>query len=249
LPQVHQAREALGASLRALRLAAGLRGKELAAAVGWPPSRVSRLELGQQTPTRSDLAEWVQACSASTAALDDLTAQLAQVETFYRDWRRQLRAGVHARQRSLADEEGRTRVLRGFEPLLIPGLVQTEAYAREMLRQTARELRLPPDVDDAVRARMLRQDVLYQPGKRFHLVVSEAALRLGTAPADVMRTQLDRLAAATFMDRLRLGVIPFGTLLLSAPQHGFRVHDRRMVYVETVTAELRLTHPAARAAS
>jgi len=58
---IQQAREALGTHLRALRRAAGLNGKELAEQMAWTASKVSKLELGQQTPTTADLIAWARA--------------------------------------------------------------------------------------------------------------------------------------------------------------------------------------------
>jgi hypothetical protein len=90
---------------------------------------------------------------------------------------------------------------------------------------------------------MRRQEVLYRPGRRFHFVVTEAALRYRLCPAEVMAGQLDRLVSASTLKTLRFGVIPFEAQLPVAPVHGFWIYDERAVYVEHLTAELKLTQP------
>jgi transcriptional regulator with XRE-family HTH domain len=63
-----QARIVLGARLRELRTGAGLDGKGIAERLGWQRSKVSRLENGKQTPSRTDLAEWALPFSPPAAA-------------------------------------------------------------------------------------------------------------------------------------------------------------------------------------
>lgn len=55
---VHEARDALGKRLRELRQAADMSGRQLAESLSWPPSKVSKLENGRQTPTDDDIRKW-----------------------------------------------------------------------------------------------------------------------------------------------------------------------------------------------
>ena len=64
-----------GARLRRVRQGAGLNGKQLAAALSWPHSKVSKVELGRQRPTADEVAAWVAATGASEQ-LDDLLLDL-----------------------------------------------------------------------------------------------------------------------------------------------------------------------------
>jgi transcriptional regulator with XRE-family HTH domain len=241
---VEQAREALGAHLRALRRGVGLNGKELAARLAWMPSKVSKLELGQQTPTPADLAAWAQAVGSPEAA-EALAAELAALESFYREYRQRLRSGMRSRQHEALDNETKSRTFRVFNTHYVPAVFQTPAYARHMLTKGARLHGAPDDVDEAVAIRMRRQELLYRPGKTFHLVVSEAVLRSGAAaPLDVMTAQLDRLVAATALGPgVRFGVIPFEEQWPVFLDHGFWIFDDDLVLVETLAAELRLTRP------
>ena len=85
--------------------------------------------------------------------------------------------------------------------------------------------------------------MLHARGKRFHFVITEAALRYTLAPHDVMLGQLDKLLMATALRNVRLGVIPFGVLIETGAWNEFEIFDDRLVTVETFSAELRLTQP------
>jgi hypothetical protein len=91
---------------------------------------------------------------------------------------------------------------------------------------------------------MHRQQTLYRTGRRFHFVITEAVLRYRLCPPEVLAGQLDRLVSLSTLTTIRFGVIPFETQLPVAPVHGFYVYDERMVQVEHLTAELKLTQPS-----
>jgi transcriptional regulator with XRE-family HTH domain len=240
--KVHEARRALGLRLRELRRKAGLTGSRLAASLSWPASKVSKLENGRQTPTDDDILAWTGATGAPAAA-EGLLASLHTLETQHAEWRRVLQRGLRAHQREIADLEGRTNVLRAFEATVIPGLLQTAEYARACLGQSPPLFGGADDVDDAVRERLRRQDVLYRPDKRLHFVVTEAALRFRRCADDAMLAQLERLVALSALRNVKLGVIGFDTRYAVGPWHGFWIFDDDLVSVETYSAELNLAQP------
>lgn len=240
---MHKAREALGQRLRELRKDAGLTGKRLAEELGWAHSKVSKLENGRQTPTDSDILGWCRATGLEGEA-DALLSALHTLEIQQADWRRQFRAGLKAHQDELGASENRTGLIRAFEATVIPGLLQTAEYARGRLAQGVELFGAPDDIDEAVRARLRRQEVLYQREKKFHFVLTEAALRFRLCPPDVMLGQLDRLVTLSALPNVRLGVIGFRTPYGIAPWHGFWIFDRERVVVETYSAGLNLAGPA-----
>lgn len=231
------ARVALGARLRELRAEAGFDGKRIAEALGWQRSKVSRLENGKQTPSRSDLAQWARAIGHPDLATE-LTARLTGLETHYRSWRRQLAGGHAARQELGIVETAAARMIRGLEVARIPGLFQTPEYARHTFQVNAEFRQITRDVEDAVRTRVRRQEALYEPGRRFRFLVWEGALYVVTCPHAVMAEQLDRLSGLIGLDTVELGIIPFGAQLKRSPAHGFWIYDQRLVIVETINAEL-----------
>ncbi len=96
------------------------------------------------------------------------------------------------------------------------------------------------DIGAAVQARMKRQELLYRDDKRFHFVVTEAALRLRLSAPNVMLAQLARLISLSTLPNVRFGVIGSDTQYVVGPWHGFWLRDNERVLVETFSAELNL---------
>ncbi|MEU9747144.1 helix-turn-helix domain-containing protein [Streptomyces niveus] len=231
-----QAREALGARLRELRTEVGLNGKDMAARLSWQRSKVSRLENGRQTATEADVEAWANA--VNPAAVSELKGRLRGLETSYRSWKRQLAAGHRAVQEANVLQEAAAETVHLFESGIIPGIFQTPEYARSVLTDVSDRLGTPRDIEDGVRARIKRQEALYQPGHTFHAIVWEGALHVARCTPAGMAAQLDRLAGLIGVDTVTLGVIPFGVRTPFSPKHGFWIIDRRLVIADTWNAEL-----------
>ncbi|MFE2729027.1 helix-turn-helix domain-containing protein [Kitasatospora sp. NPDC059327] len=232
-----QARIALGLRLRELRTEGALTGRQLADRLGWPQSKVSKLETGRQTATQEDLKAWAAGVGQPHAA-QELAARLRVLESHSRSWRRQLAAGHRPVQDRLTVEYERSTVMRAWEGSMIVGMLQTADYARHVFGAYADLHRSPRDIEDAVRARVQRQEALYQPGKQYHIVMWEAALRALVGSPAVMAAQLDRLGSALGLNTLSLGVVPFEASLKLPPANGFWIYDERLVIVEDWHAEL-----------
>ncbi|WP_405924836.1 helix-turn-helix domain-containing protein [Streptomyces sp. NBC_00035] len=237
------ARIALGARLRELRAESGLSGKALAEQLGWPASKVSKIETGKQAPTVDDLGAWAAALGVHQV-LPELTSRLRTLETHYAAWRRQLAAGVRARQEAWHATESASSEVRNFESAVVPGLLQTPEYARHMFIRTTALHRTKQDIEEGVTARMQRQQSLYVPGRSFQFLIWEPTLHLLLCPRDVMASQLDRLAGVFGMSTVQLSIVPLGADMTVVPTHGFWIFDDRLVMVETIGAELRLTDAA-----
>lgn len=235
-----RAREALGTRLRELRRDARLTGRQLAGRTGWHPSKISKVESGKQTPTDGDLEAWAGACGQPDLAAE-LIAGLRTLESHYVEHRRLFHTGMSAQQRAFAELEDQTAEVRNFENVFVPGLLQTPEYARYRLAEGIDHDGAADDLDDAVAVRMMRQQILYRSGTRFHFVITEAVLRYRLCPVNVMLGQLDRLVALSTMPTIRFGIIPFEASLPLAPVHGFWLMDERIVVVENFTASQNLT--------
>ncbi|GAA3956585.1 helix-turn-helix transcriptional regulator [Streptomyces marokkonensis] len=230
-----QARAALGRRLRELR--GQLTQRALADLLGWPQAKVSKLETGRQTATPEDAMAWAKA-TGHPAATEELVARLQGVETHTRSWRRQLSAGHRPVQDVLTIEYERSSALRAWEGAMVVGMLQTPDYARSVFARYAELHQAPRDIEEAVRARVRRQELLYQPGRTFHVVMWEAALHAAVAPPDVLAAQLDRLGSVIGLDTVRLGIVPFGAQLGIPPANAFWLYDNRMAIVEDWHAEL-----------
>lgn len=233
------ARRVLGSRLRELRIDAGLSGRDLAAALGWPPSKISKLELGRQTPSPQDLEDWSRGCRAPGAAVD-LLAQRRTMETHYTSWKRQLATGTRARQRSFGDIERESTLIQVFESACVPGLLQTPEYARHVLSRTIELHGAPDDVEEGLRARVQRQQILYDRHRHIEILLWEPALRMRICPPEVMLGQLDRIAGMVGMRDVHLGIVPTRRRISAVPTHGFWIFNASLVQAETIGAELRL---------
>jgi hypothetical protein len=137
----------------------------------------------------------------------------------------------------------RTSLFRIYEHNVIPGLFQTAAYSAAMLTFWIKFLELPNDIDAAVTTRMERRRVLYQPGKRFSVVLEEQALRTWFGTAEVQAEQLTRLLDLMSMPNVSLGVIPLMTERTAVASAGFWIFDNSLVALETPTASVEVTQP------
>jgi hypothetical protein len=210
--------------------------------LSWPPSKVSKLENGRQTPTDDEIRAWAHATNSENET-EALLISLHTFEVQYADWQRIFRIGFRPRQSEIAELDQKTRLFRIFEATVIPGFLQTAGYARVRFAENIRRLKLPNDINEAVQGRMQRQEILYRPDKRFRFVLPEAALRLRLCPPNVMLGQLDRLVSLSQLSNVRLGIIGFETQYVTAPWHGFWLYDNEKVLVETMSAALDLRQP------
>ncbi len=241
-PNLHEARSALGKRLRELRTAAGITGRALAESLAWPASKVSKLENGRQTPSSQDIRDWARITS-SEAETDALLASLHTLGIQHAEWQRQLRGGLRPHQHQLAELDAKTHIFRVFEPATIPGLLQTAEYARARFAEGVLLFGTPNDIDYAVRTRMQRQELLYRRDKRFHFVLTEAALRYRRSSLEAQLAQLDRLMSLSALPNVKLGIVPFGTQFVVGPWHAFWLRDDKRVTIETFSAELNLAQP------
>ncbi len=156
---VKQVREALGARLREIRADANLTGRALAAVCEWHFTKISKFEHGAQAPSEQDIRAWCRACNAEDH-VPDLIATVRAIESMYVEWQRHMRAGLKRSQTASVPLYERTKLFRGYENTVIPGLFHTAEYAAAIFRFWNEFLDLPNDVDEAVAARMERQRIL-----------------------------------------------------------------------------------------
>ncbi|MEV7776459.1 DUF5753 domain-containing protein [Kitasatospora sp. NPDC086791] len=133
--------------------------------------------------------------------------------------------------------------MRAWENSLVVGMLQTADYARHVFNAYVDLHQSPRDIDEAVRARIQRQELLYRPGKHYHFIMWESALRALMCPPTVMAAQLDRLSGVIGLDTVSLGIVPFEASLTLPPANGFWIYDERLVIVEDWHAELWLDQP------
>ncbi|MEU5820322.1 helix-turn-helix transcriptional regulator [Streptomyces sp. NPDC047803] len=108
--------------------------------------------------------------------------------------------------------EGAASLLRMYEPHFVPGLLQTEDYARTVMRTGAIGQTRPEDIERHVALRMERQSLLTrQDAPRLWVVMDETVLRRPVGSDEIMRAQVDKLLEATTMPNVTLQIAEFST--------------------------------------
>lgn len=149
--------------------------------------------------------------------------------------------GVDMKQLEIQTRERSARVVHVFEPVLVPGLLQTPDYASALFA----ELGVPENsIERAVAARSSRQSLLSEEGRLFHFVVGEAALYTCPGEDAVQIAQLTRLITDSRRVNVRLGVVPLRSGMPARAANAFTMMDLSYVTAETVIAEQQVTDPA-----
>ncbi len=189
-----------GAELRYYRTRAGLSQKDLAAKANVSHDVISKIETGERPPAedfppRLDAIPELDTRGALTRLWNNLKKGHKQrAYGWFQPW---------------ADLEAEATALRTYQPLLVPGLLQTEDYARAIL--SVRPDGNLADLDDQVAVRLARQAVLDRPtAPQLWCVLDEGVLHRAIGGPKVMRSQLYRLAEAAEHPKTTIQVIPFG---------------------------------------
>ena len=238
---VSKAKEALGHRLREIRRRAGITGRRLAQLEGWHESKVSKIEYGRIKASDADIRAYCERAGANSQ-LPDLLATVHNIDAAYMEYRRELAAGITRGQTKLIKLAEKSSLMRIYQPVIIPGILQTAEYAEAVLRHSAEFYRLPDDVEQAVSERIERQGFLYRGDRRFHILIAQQALSTTVSTNDVMTGQLDRLLTVIGLSRVRFGIVPAES---EPPMQttNFVIFDNRTVTVEAMTAELTITQP------
>ncbi len=140
-------------------------------------------------------------------------------------------------------------LIRGYEPHFVPGLLQTEDYARALIAVGFPDA-TEEEAERLVRVRMMRQQVLTRPDPpRLWAVMDETVLRRPAGGRDVMRAQLDRLIEAAELPNVTLQVLPFAAgphRAMYGPFRVFRFPGQELpdlVYGENMTSAFYLDKP------
>jgi len=215
-----------GAELRYYRTRAGLSQKDLAPRANVSHDVISKIETGDRPP-----AEDFPPRLDAIPELDTREA-LTRLWSHLKKGHKQRAYGWFQRW---ADIEAEATALRWYEPLVVPGLLQTEDYARAIF--TAHLKGDADDLDERVAARMARQAVLERNGApQLWCVLDEGVLHRAIGGSKVMRSQLYRLADLAEHPKITIQVIP-GAIAHAGLLGHFVIADLDgkppMVYLET----------------
>ena len=206
-------------------------------------SKISKIERGFLLPSVEDVATLCAVYEIPAGERDELlviTAGLREEAST----RVTLARRVPEMQQRISRLEESATLLRGFQPTMVLGLLQTSAYARCVFEIPDSQALPATAVEDAIADRADRQQVLADPSKHFVLIMTEGALRWQAGSAEIMAEQCEWLADASVHSAGQVGIIPWTTPVHFFPRHGFHLYDEDAVIVGTETATATITGAA-----
>jgi transcriptional regulator with XRE-family HTH domain len=231
-------RRRLGQALRDLRERAGMTGDEVGSAVERSGSWVSRLEAGRVGLRTRDLGDLLDLYQLTDPGRRAELTQLAR-ESHRRGWWSKYADAISESYAIYIGLEAESRSQLIYDNVVVPGLLQTEAYCRAVLRQAV--LRIKPDlIEKRVAVRMARQEQLASvDAPELHIILDEAVLHRSIGGREVLRDQLNHLLRTVQERPLDLRILPFANSERMVIATAFTIltfeHDPDIVYVETAT--------------
>ncbi|MFI1167103.1 helix-turn-helix domain-containing protein [Streptomyces sp. NPDC020801] len=192
----------LATELRRLREAAGLTSRQAAALLGVNPAQITHIESGLAGVSEQRLRR----LASHYACTDDefIDALVAMATDRTRGWWEEFRGLLPTSFLDLSELDHHSLFLREVSVLFVPGLLQTEDYARAIFSSRVPEL-APEELELRVRHRLARQEITVP----YEVVIHEAALRIRVSDRAASRAQLGRLVELSEADHVTLRVIPF----------------------------------------
>ena len=183
-----------GRQLKRFRVRAGIERRDLGAATGYAPSTIAAFEQGRRIPPDQFIDKADEVLDAG-GILREMKEEVrkAQYPAFFRD---------------AAKLEGEAVELHVYATLVVPGLLQTEEYARAIFDMW-RPLLNEEEIEHRVAARLARQDVFARkPTPLFSFVIDESVLRRPLGGKDVLRGQLEHILLAGDRKGVEIQVMP-----------------------------------------
>ena len=199
----------LGSRLRRLREAAGVSREDAGSRIRCSESKISRMELGQVGFKERDVADLLTMYGVKHVDTRDELMNLVRLANAPAWWQTygDIVPGWFADYVGL---ESNASLIRTYEVQFVPGLLQTEAYARAVTLLGHRGA-YADEINQRVRFRMRRKAQLDRPeAPKLWTVLDEAALRRPIGGVDVLREQLIALRAAARLPHITIQVMPFG---------------------------------------
>jgi hypothetical protein len=216
----------------------------------WSLSKLIRIETGSVSITINDLKVLLQVYGVTGAAR---TQQLVEMAKAAREpaWWSSYRNVSTPEFSSFLSFEFAASIIRNYEPLLMPGLLQTEEYARATVATlvspgTPVDAQVTSRVDSLVELRMERQERIMQRADRpkIFFAMDEAVVHRWVGGADVMRRQLRRLKEALSESGLTIWIVPFSAGLYKRQRGPYQLfefpsdEDDDVLYLEGTRGDL-----------
>ncbi|MFI1679062.1 MULTISPECIES: helix-turn-helix domain-containing protein [unclassified Streptomyces] len=236
-------RRRLGQELRRLRELKGMTAEEVAERLLVSQSKISRLENGRRSISQRDVRDLCGVYEVEDHRVVDSLMQMAK-DSRQQGWWHSFGDIPYSVYIGLETDAASLRV---YDPQVVPGLLQTRAYAEALITGALPET-TPTDIEKRVQVRMRRQDRISAPEMPLRLwtVLDESALRRVVGSRHLMRDQLEHLVEQSQLPHVTVQVIPFEMgahpglngqyAILEFPDAA----DSSVVYIEGVTSDLYL---------
>ncbi|MFB7938143.1 helix-turn-helix domain-containing protein [Streptomyces sp. NPDC127049] len=236
-------RRRLGQELRKLREGKGMTAEQVAERLLVSQSKISRLENGRRSISQRDVRDLCGVYEVEDEAMVNSLMQMAK-DSRQQGWWHAFGDIPYSVYIGLETD---AQSLRVYEPQIIPGLLQTRAYATAVISGALPES-TPADIEKRATVRTRRQDRIRDDERPLRLwaVIDEAALRRVVGNRQVMIEQLEHLVEQSHLPHVTVQVLPFDTgahpgisgqySILEFPD----ASDSSVVYIEGVTSDLYL---------
>lgn len=238
-------RRRLSTRIRALREEKGMTSVEATKRLEWSSGRLTKMERGEwERPNPRDIKDLCDLYEVTDKAARDELITLAKEGREKGWWHPYQKMLGKAYTTYIGFEAGASTVFR-FDPSVISGLLQTEAYARAVIIGGPAEL-AEDQIEQRVEVRARRQELLNreQDALRLWAVMDEAALHRQVGGPDVMRAQLEYLLEMSKLAKVTLQIVPFPAGAHAGVSGAFSIlrfpeaSDTDAVYVENPAGEL-----------
>jgi transcriptional regulator with XRE-family HTH domain len=234
----------LAVELMRRREVTGLSREEVARQLEWSTSTIFRIETGRSRPQPGNVRALLDLYGVTGPERDGLI-QLAR-DARQPGWWHSFRDVLPNPYEVYIGLEAGASSIRNFEPVVIPGLLQTQDYAQATFRNGPRELDRD-EVGRRVEVRMARQEILSREDRpRLWAVIDEAVIRRVVGGPEVMREQLRHLADCAEQSKTTVQVVSFRAGAHAGTTGPFVIleflepTDPAVVYVETVAGDIYL---------
>ncbi|MET8157908.1 helix-turn-helix transcriptional regulator [Sphaerisporangium sp. NPDC005289] len=234
-------RRRLASELRQLRERAQLTLEQVAERLGWSITKVSRVETCKVGVTPKDVERLLGLYEVTSSKREEIVglARDAQKKGWWHAY-----GDLPTEYATYIGLEAEAASVRCFASEIIPGLLQTEDYARAVIR--AALITSPPgEIERRVQVRMARQRLLSEvPPLRLWTIIDEAALRRAVGGPDVIRDQMRRLLDVADVPTIAVQVLPFGAGAHAATCGAFELlefperADPDVAFLENLTGSL-----------
>jgi hypothetical protein len=229
---------------------ADLTQEQVAKAMDWHPSKIIRIETGAVGVTTNDLRALLGLYKIHDSARTNELIELARASR-QSSWSSKYKGRISSQFLQFIEYEEAASILRNYEPLLVPGLLQTEEYADAIMRKLP-DPDTPADlIQTRMEIRLTRQHLLEEPSPlTLIFVLGQAAIQHLVGERNTARGQLDRLINLATRPNITIEVVPFDAGLHRGMLEAFVIlefpepEDNDVLFVET-SRDLIVSHDEA----